>query len=152
MQIERTFSFLKPESVMRGLIGEIVSRFENKGLVLVAAKLVQMSLTQAETLYDIHREKPFFNELVQHVTSGPVFLMIWEGPSAVSVVRNLVGATNPLNAASGTIRGDFALQVTPNAIHGADSVANAKREMSIFFSPNEITNYSKPTEREFLLK
>ena len=152
MEVERTFSFLKPESVMRGLIGEIVIRFERKGLLLVAAKLLQMSQNQAETLYQIHRDKPFFRELVQHVTSGPVFLMIWEGPNAVSVVRTLVGATNPVNAAPGSVRGDFALQVTPNAIHGADSAENAKREMSIFFSPSEITSYSKPTEREFLLK
>ena len=152
MEVERTFSFLKPESVMRGLIGEIVTRFERKGLLLVAAKLLQMSQNQAETLYQIHRDKPFFRELVQHVTSGPVFLMIWEGPNAVSVVRTLIGATNPLNAAPGSVRGDFALQVTPNAIHGADSAENAKREMSIFFSPSEITSYSKPTEREFLLK
>jgi len=152
LQVERTFSFLKPESVMRGLIGDIVSRFEKKGLLLVAAKLIQMSQSQAETLYGIHRDKPFFSELVQHVTSGPVFLMIWEGPNAVNVVRNLVGATNPLNAAPGTVRGDFALQVTANAIHGADSVDNAKRELSIFFSPSEIISYSKPTEREFLLK
>jgi len=152
LEVERTFSFLKPESVMRGLIGEIVTRFERKGLLLVAAKLLHMSQNQAETLYQIHRDKPFFRELVQHVTSGPVFLMIWEGPNAVSVVRTLVGATNPLNAAPGTVRGDFALQVTPNAIHGADSVENAKREMSIFFAPSEFTSYSKPTEREFLLK
>jgi nucleoside-diphosphate kinase len=150
--VERTFSFLKPESVMRGLIGEIVSRFEKKGLLLVAAKLIQMSQDQAERLYGIHRGKPFFNELVSHVTSGPVFLMVWEGPNAVTVVRNLIGATNPLNAASGTVRGDLALQVTPNAIHGADSIDNAKLEMSIFFSANELTSYSKPTEREFLLK
>jgi len=152
LQVERTFSFLKPESVMRGFIGEIVSRFERKGLVLVAAKLIHMSQNQAENLYGIHRGKLFFQELVQHVTSGPVFLMVWEGPNAVNVVRTLVGATNPLNAAPGTVRGDFALQVTPNAIHGADSVDNANREMSIFFSPSEITSYSKPTEREFLLK
>ena len=152
MQVERTFSFLKPESVMRGFIGEIVSRFERKGLVLVAAKLIHMSQDQAENLYGIHRGKLFFQELVQHVTSGPVFLMVWEGPNAVNVVRTLVGATNPLNAAPGTVRGDFALQVTPNAIHGADSVDNANREMFIFFSPTEITSYSKPTEREFLLK
>jgi len=152
LQVERTFSFLKPESVMRGFIGEIVSRFERKGLVLVAAKLIHMSQNQAENLYGIHRGKLFFQELVQHVTSGPVFLMVWEGPNAVNVVRTLVGATNPLNAAPGTVRGDFALQVTPNAIHGADSVDNANREMFIFFSPTEITSYSKPTEREFLLK
>jgi len=137
---------------MRGLIGEITSRFEKKGLLLVAAKLIQMSQQQAEALYSVHKDKPFFQELVEHVTSGPVFLMVWEGPNAVSVLRALVGATNPLNAAPGTVRGDFALQVTPNAIHGADSVENAKREMSIFFTPSEITNYSKPTERDFLLK
>jgi nucleoside-diphosphate kinase len=137
---------------MRGLIGEIVSRFEKKGLLLVAAKLIQMSQDQAEKLYGIHKDKPFFNELVSHVTSGPVFLMVWEGPNAVAVVRNLIGATNPLNAAPGTIRGDLALLVTPNAIHGADSVDNANREMSIFFSASELTTYSKPTERAFLLK
>ena len=152
MQVERTFSFLKPESVMRGLIGEIVSRFERKGLTLVAAKLKQISGDEAEKLYSVHKGKPFFGELVGHVTSGPVFLMVWEGPNAVAIVRNLVGATNPANAAPGTIRGDFALQVTPNAIHAADSPENAKREMSIFFSPDEITEYSKPTESKFLLK
>jgi nucleoside-diphosphate kinase len=137
---------------MRGLIGEIVSRFEKKGLILTAAKLIQMSQDQARNLYGIHKEKPFYSELVSHVTSGPVFLMVWEGPNAVTVVRNLIGATNPANAAPGTVRGDFALQVTPNAIHGADSVENAKREMAIFFSASEISSYSKPTEREFLLK
>jgi nucleoside-diphosphate kinase len=137
---------------MRGLIGEIVSRFEKKGLLLIAAKLIQMSQDQAEALYGIHKGKPFFSELVSHVTSGPVFLMVWEGPHAVAVVRNLIGATNPLTAAPGTVRGDLALQVTPNAIHGADSVENATREMSIFFSASEITSYSKPTERDFLLK
>ncbi len=152
LQTEQTFSFLKPESVMRGLIGEIVSRFEKKGLALAAAKLIQMSGDQAQKLYEIHKGKPFFQELVTHVTSGPVFLMVWDGPNAVAVARNLVGATNPLNAAAGTVRGDFALSITPNAIHAADSPENAKREMSIFFSANEITKYTKPTEREFLLK
>ena len=152
MPTERTFSFLKPESVMRGLIGEIVSRFERKGLILVAAKLKQMSSDEAERLYAVHKGKPFFGELVAHVTSGPVFLMVWEGPNAVALVRNLVGATNPANAAPGTVRGDFALQVTPNAIHAADSPDNAKREMLVFFSSGEFTEYSKPTESKFLLK
>jgi nucleoside-diphosphate kinase len=146
LEVERTFSFLKPESVMRGLIGEIVSRFEKKGLVLVAAKLLQMSKEQAQRLYEVHKGKPFFQDLVSHVTSGPVFLMVWEGPSAVTVARNLVGATNPLNAAPGTIRGDFALTMTPNAIHAADSLENAQREMSIFFAQGEFAQYSKPTE------
>lgn len=152
MQTEQTFSFLKPESVMRGFIGEIISRFEKKGLVLIAAKLTQMSSKQAGKLYEVHKGKPFFQELVSHVTSGPVFVMVWEGPNAVSVVRGLVGATNPLNAAPGTVRGDFALSITPNAIHAADSLDNAKREMSIFFQTNEFAKYSKPTERQFLLK
>ncbi len=134
---------------MRGLIGEVVSRFEKKGLVLVAAKLLEMSSEQAQRLYEIHKGKPFFQELVSHVTSGPVFLMVWEGPNAVNVVRNLVGATNPLSAAPGTIRGDFALSITPNAIHAADSLENSKRELSIFFTPGEVRKYSKPTETNF---
>lgn len=152
MHTERTFSFLKPESVMRGLIGEIVTRFEKKGLLLVAAKLIQMSKEQAERLYEIHKGKPFFQELVAHVTSGPVFVMVLEGPNAVTVVRNLVGATNPVVATPGTVRGDYALNITPNAIHAADSIENANRELSIFFSPDEIVKYSKPTENEYLLK
>jgi nucleoside-diphosphate kinase len=137
---------------MRGLIGEIVSRFEKKGLVLLGAKLIQMSSEQAQKLYEVHKGKPFFQELVSHVASGPVFAMVWEGPNAVSVVRGLVGATNPLNAAPGTVRGDFAISMTPNAIHAADSLENAKREMAIFFQTNEIARYSKPTESLFLLK
>ena len=149
---EQTFAFLKPESVMRGLIGEIASRFERKGLLLVAAKLVQMSGKQARELYAVHSEKPFFQELVSHVTSAPVFVMVWDGPNAVNVARNLVGATNPIVAAPGTIRGDFALNITPNAIHASDSIENARRELSIFFSEAEKTNYSKPTEQQFLLK
>jgi len=152
LQTERTFSFLKPESVMRGLIGEIVARFEKKGLLLVAAKLIRMSKEQAQRLYEIHKGKPFFQELMAHVTSGPVFLMVLEGPNAVAVVRNLVGATNPVIATPGTVRGDYALNVTPNAIHAADSVENANRELSIFFSPDELVKYSKPTENEYLLK
>jgi len=152
LQTERTFSFLKPESVMRGFIGEIVSRFERKGLVLVGAKLARMTDQQAQQLYVVHKTKPFFQELVSHVTSGPVFLMIWEGPNAVAVVRNLVGATNPVAAAPGTIRGDLALSVTANAIHAADSLENANREMSIFFAPEEVANYMKPTDQQFLLK
>jgi len=135
---------------MRGFIGEIIARFERKGLVLVAAKLIHMSVEQAERLYAMHKGKPFFQELVRHVTSGPAFMMIWEGPNAVALVRNLVGATNPASAAPGSIRGDFALTMTPNAIHAADSVENAQRELSIFFSSDEVVEYSKPTEREYL--
>ncbi|HMK82212.1 MAG TPA: nucleoside-diphosphate kinase [Candidatus Bathyarchaeia archaeon] len=152
VKTEQTLAFLKPESIMRGLIGEIISRFERKGLLLVAAKLLQMSDKQARELYAMHSSKPFFQELVSHVTSAPVFVMAWEGPNAVSVARNLVGATNPAVAAPGTIRGDFALNITPNAIHASDSLENAKRELSIFFSEAEKTSYSKPTEQQYLLK
>ncbi len=149
---ERTFVFLKPESVMRGLIGEVVSRFERKGLLLIGAKLIQLTTDQAQTLYQMHSGKPFFQELVSHVTSAPVFVMVWQGPNAVTIARNLIGATNPANATPGTVRGDFALNVTPNAIHGSDSTENAKRELSIFFTEKELVNYSKPTEQQFLLK
>ena len=154
MQAEKqqTFVFLKPESVVRGLVGEIVSRFERKGLTLAAAKLIKMSEEQALQLYSIHSGKPFFQELISHVTSSPVFLMVWEGPNVVAVARSLVGATNPLNAAPGTIRGDFALNVTPNAIHASDSTENAKRELSIFFSPTDVWSYIRPSEQRFLLK
>lgn len=154
MKVEKqqTFVFLKPESVVRGLVGEIVSRFERKGLTLAAAKLVKMSTEEAEQLYTIHNNKPFFQDLVSHITSSPVFLMVWEGPNVVTVARNLVGATNPLTAAPGTIRGDFAVNVTPNVIHASDSVESAKRELSIFFSSDEICSYDRPTEQRFLLK
>jgi nucleoside-diphosphate kinase len=137
---------------MRGFIGEIVARFERKGLLLVAAKLIQMSPQQADKLYEMHKGKPFFNELKSHVTSGPVFVMAWEGPNAVAVVRNLIGATDPLKAAPGSVRGDYALTVTPNAIHAADSKENAARELSIFFSASEFAAYSKPTEAQYMLK
>ena len=149
---QQTFVFLKPESVVRGLIGEIIARFERKGLTLAAAKLIRMSDDQARQLYSIHSNKPFFQELVSHVTSSPVFLMVWEGPNVVTIARNLVGATNPVNAAPGTIRGDFALNVTPNAIHASDSIENAKRELTIFFSPGELYSYTRPTEQQYLLK
>ena len=149
---ERTFVFLKPESVMRGLIGEIVSRFERKGLLLIGAKLIQLTTAQAQMLYQVHTGKSFFQELVSHVTSAPVFVMVWQGPNAVTIARNLIGATNPANATPGTVRGDFALNVTPNAIHGSDSTENAKRELSIFFTEKELVSYSKPTEQQYQLK
>jgi nucleoside-diphosphate kinase len=152
LQTELTFSFVKPESVMRGFIGEIISRFERKGLLLIAGKLIWMTKEQAEKQYEMHKGKPFFQELVSHVTSGPIFVMVWKGPNAIAVVRNLVGATNPATAAPGTIRGDLAISVTPNAVHAADSPENAKREIAIFFTSDELLDYSKPTEREFLLK
>lgn len=141
---------LKPETVMRGLIGEVVSRIERKGLTIVAAKLVKVNHADAERLYAAHREKSFFRELVDHVISGPVFMMIAEGPNAIAHVRKLTGATNPLEAEPGTIRDTYSLTSLSNAIHAADSPASAAIEKAIFFSEEEITSYEKPTEKAYL--
>ena len=131
--VEKTFSFLKPESLKQRLVGEVVSRLERKGLVLRELRLHQISRREAEDLYRVHRGKPFFRELVEHVTSGPVMLMVIEGPNVVDTVRKLVGATNPLVAEPGTIRGDLSTSITANIIHASDSAENARREASIFF-------------------
>lgn len=130
---EKTFSFLKPESLKLRLVGKVVSRLERKGLVLRELRLHQISRREAEDLYRVHRGKPFFRELVEHVTSGPVVLIVIEGPNVVDTVRKLVGATNPLVAEPGTIRGDLSTSITANIIHASDSAENAKREASIFF-------------------
>jgi len=140
---ERTFVFLKPEAVARGLIGEILMRIERKGLCIAAMKLTQMSREQAEKLYEMHRGKKFYEELIKHVTSSPVLALVVEGPNAIKVLRKLAGATDPTEAEAGTIRGDYALQVTPNVIHAADSRENASREIPIFFSQKEILSYRK---------
>lgn len=152
VSMERTFVFLKPETVMRGLMGEVLSRIERKGLTVIAAKLAQLSREQAERLYEVHRGKHFFDQLVLHVTSGPVLMMILEGPQAVSIMRRLAGATRAAEAEPGTIRGDLAVSTTSNVIHAADSVENAEREASIFFARNEVLTYDKPTEKAYLLK
>ncbi len=131
--VQRTFSFLKPETLKQRLVGEVISRLERKGLILKQLRLHQISKREAEELYSPHKGKPFFQELVDHVTSGPVMLMVIEGPNAVETVRKLIGATNPLVAEVGTIRGDFSTSITANIIHASDSLENAKREASLFF-------------------
>ena len=136
--VERTFVFLKPEAVLRGLMGEILARIERRGLRIRALKLHRMTREEAERLYEVHRGKEFFERLVEHVTSGPVLLMVVEGPRAVGVLRRMIGATDPLEAQPGTIRGDYALDITCNIIHAADSRENAEREMRIFFTEEEI--------------
>ncbi len=130
---QRTFSFLKPESVKQGVVGEVLMRFERKGFLFRQLKLHQITKKEADELYAVHRTKLFFQELVDHVTSGPVLLMVLEGPNAVETVRRMVGATNPLVAEPGTIRGDFSMSITANSIHASDSMENARREASIFF-------------------
>jgi len=128
-----TFSFLKPESLKQRIAGEVISRLERKGLIFRQLKLHRITKAEAEELYSIHKGKPFFPELVEHVTSGPVLLMVLEGPNAVETVRKVIGGTNPLQAEPGSIRGDFSVSITANVIHASDSVENARREAGIFF-------------------
>lgn len=144
MFMERTFIMVKPDGVQRGLIGEIIKRFEAKGLQLVAAKLMKVTRQQAETHYAEHREKPFYEELVSFITSGPVMAMVWQGDQAIALSRNLIGKTQVLDAVPGTIRGDFALHTGMNIVHGSDSPASAEREIGIFFAPEELVDYDKP--------
>lgn len=141
MSSERTLVFLKPESVTRRKVGQIISRIEETDLVIVAAKMLLMTRPQAERFYEIHKDKKFYDELVSHVTSGPILAMVLEGPNAVSTTRSLIGATNPIEATPGTIRRDFGFSTTENAIHASDSVENAIRESRIIFEAKEILSY-----------
>jgi nucleoside-diphosphate kinase len=138
MSLERTFIMLKPGVLQRRLVGEVVGRFERKGLNLIAMKLMNIDRTLAERHYQEHVDKPFFASLVDYITSGPVIAMVWEGESAISTVRTLAGATNPQNAAPGTIRGDLALVTQNNVVHASDSPDSSAREMSLFFEDTEI--------------
>lgn len=141
--MERTFLMVKPDGVQRNLIGEIVSRFEKKGFQLVGGKLMTISQELAENHYGEHKERPFFGELVDFITSGPVFAMVWEGENVIATARQMMGATNPKDAAPGTIRGDYAVQVGMNIIHGSDSPESAVREIGIFFKEEELNTYDK---------
>ena len=129
---QRTFAFLKPDSVKNRLVGEVLSRLELKGFIFKQLKLHQITHKEAESLYSVHKGKPFFQELVDHVTSGPVVLMILQAPNAVETLRRFIGTTNPLTAEPGTVRGDLSVSITANVIHASDSAENAKKESSIF--------------------
>jgi nucleoside-diphosphate kinase len=131
--MEKTFLMVKPDGVQRNLIGEIVSRFERKGFQLVAAKLMTASDDLAKEHYTEHKERPFFGELVDFITSGPVFAMVWEGENVISSARTMMGKTNPAESAPGTIRGDFATVLSQNIIHGSDSPESAEREINLWF-------------------
>jgi len=139
--MERTFVMIKPDGVARGLTGEVIKRLESRGLRILAMKMRILDRRTAERLYEIHRGKDFFGELVKFVTSGPVVAMILEGENAVSLVRKIIGATDPAKAEPGTIRGDFGGGVTTNIIHAADSSENAEKEIKIIFKPDEILQY-----------
>ncbi|MED1863663.1 nucleoside-diphosphate kinase [Fictibacillus nanhaiensis] len=141
--MEKTFLMVKPDGVQRALIGEIVSRFEKKGFQLVGAKLMNISEDLAKEHYGEHKERPFFGELVDFITSGPVFAMVWEGKDVILTARNMMGKTNPAEAAPGSIRGDYAVQVSNNIIHGSDSAESAVREIGLFFKEEELVSYDK---------
>lgn len=132
--MESTLLMVKPDGVKRGLIGDIVSRFERKGYKITKAKLFQMDRELAEKHYEEHIGKPFFGELVEFITSGPVFVFVVEGENIIQIARNMMGKTNPLESVPGTIRGDFANQMTQNVIHGSDSASSAEREISLYFN------------------
>ena len=138
MAIERTLSIIKPDAVAKNVIGKIYTRFEDAGLKIVAAKMLQLSQAEAEGFYAVHKERPFFKALVEFMISGPVMVQVLEGEGAVAKNRELMGATNPKDAAPGTIRADFADSIDANAVHGSDSLDNAKIEIAYFFSATEL--------------
>ncbi len=138
MAIERTFSIIKPDAVAKNVIGEIVSRFEKNGLRVIASKMMQLSQAQAEGFYAVHKERPFFNDLVKFMISGPIVAQVLEGENAVLKNRELMGATNPKEAAPGTIRADFAVSIDENAVHGSDAPETAAQEIAYFFSADEL--------------
>ena len=136
--MEQTLSIIKPDAVQKNVIGKIIDRFESNGLRIAAMKKIRLSRCDAKDFYAVHKERPFFNDLVDYMVSGPVVVMVLEGLNAVAKNRELMGATNPKEAAPGTIRADFADSIDANAVHGSDSLENAKREVAFFFSTREI--------------
>ena len=138
MAIERTFSIIKPDAVGKNVTGEIVSRFEKNGLQVIASKMLQLSKEQAQGFYAVHKERPFYNDLVEFMISGPVVVQVLEGENAISKNRELMGATNPADADPGTIRADFATTVDENAVHGSDAPETAAEEIKYFFSDDEL--------------
>ncbi len=136
--MERTFLAIKPDGVQRGLVGEIIRRLEAKGFTLVGLKLMQVTKELAEKHYDVHRERPFFPGLVEFITSGPLVAMVWEGDGVVAAARKMIGATNPLTAEPGTIRGDFGISIGRNLIHGSDAIETAQREIALWFTAEEL--------------
>ncbi|KAB0239525.1 nucleoside-diphosphate kinase [Microcystis aeruginosa EAWAG127a] len=140
--MERTFLMIKPDGVQRNLVGEIIQRFEAKGFTLVGLKMMQVSSELAEKHYAVHKERPFFRSLVDFITSSPVVAMVWQGEGVIASARKIIGATNPLNAEPGTIRGDFGISVGRNLIHGSDGPDTAKDEVSLWFSDAELADWT----------
>ncbi len=145
--MEQTLILIKPDAVQRGLVGAIISRLERRGLKIIALKMLQIDEALGKRLYAVHQGKPFFSGLVDFITSSPVIAAVLEGPRAVEVARQSMGQTDPAQAAPGTIRGDFGLEIRRNLVHGSDSVANAEQEISLFFSPGELLSYEREADR-----
>lgn len=138
MSVEQTLSIIKPDGVQKNLIGEILSRFEKSGLEIVAARMMRLSKEQAEGFYAVHKERPFFNDLVTYMTSGPVMVQVLQGESAIAANRDIMGATNPADADPGTIRADFAESIEENVVHGSDGAGTALQEIAFFFGDDDI--------------
>ena len=147
--MEKTFVMLKPDGVQRGLIGEVIARLERRGLKLTGAKFLQVSLELAETHYSIHKDKPFYNSLLEYITSAPVMAMVWEGPNAVAAVRQTMGATRPTEAAPGSVRHDFGLEIGRNITHASDSIENGELEVSLWFKPEELVTWGRANDPWF---
>ncbi len=145
--MERTLVLIKPDGVQRGLIGEIIGRLERRGLRLVAGKFMQVSQELAETHYAIHKGKPFYDGLIKYITSAPVMAMVWEGPNAVGAIRQTMGATRPTDAAPGSVRHDFALEVGRNLTHASDSVENGEKEVALWFDVSELVEWRRDTDQ-----
>ncbi len=145
--MERSLVLVKPDGVQRGLIGEVIARLERRGLRLVAAKFMAVSRDLAETHYAIHKGKPFYEGLIAYITSAPVMAMVWEGPNAVAAIRQTMGATRPTEAAPGTVRHDFALEVGRNLTHASDTVENGEKEVALWFRKEELVQWSREADR-----
>jgi nucleoside-diphosphate kinase len=145
--MERSLVLVKPDGVQRGLIGEVINRLERRGLMLVAAKFINVNQELAETHYSIHKGKPFYEALIKYITSAPVMAMVWAGPNAVAAIRQTMGATRPTDAAPGSIRHDFALEIGRNLTHASDTVENSEKEVALWFEPTELIEWKRETDR-----
>jgi len=145
--VERSLVLVKPDGVQRALVGEVISRLEHRGLRLVAAKFMQVSRELAETHYAIHKGKPFYDGLIAYIISAPVMAMVWEGPSAVAAIRQTMGSTRPTEAAPGSLRHDFALEVGRNLTHASDTVENGEKEVALWFKPEELVDWRREVDR-----
>ena len=148
--MERTLVIAKPDAVQRGLIGEVIGRLERRGLKLVGMKMIQMDKDLAHEHYGVHEGKPFFDGLIAYITAAPVVVMVWEGPQAIQVVRRTMGATKPVEAAPGTLRADYGLEVGRNLVHGSDGVDTAQKEIALFFDEAELLQWDRDTDRWIL--